>query len=116
MNLDIRTRLNIRHALRRDEHKLPTDGLPRGAHQHPHANVAIDIVHEDVKLVQTANRRAHGLPEREEETDCGKGLFAAREGLGLPALVRVARFVRLDFEVESFVVVVDDEGAAETAC
>jgi hypothetical protein len=48
VNLNVRPQRNIPHALRRDEDELPADGPPGRLYHHAHANVTIDVVHEDI--------------------------------------------------------------------
>lgn len=77
--------LDVIHRLRRDEDELAANGALRSLNDHAHAALAVDAVHEDVaiyvsksvwsnkavylQLVEAADRRAHGVPESEKETD-----------------------------------------------
>ena len=57
--------LDIVHALRRDEDKLPAHTPPGRLDHHRHTRRAIHTVHEDIKFVQTADGRTHGFPDTE---------------------------------------------------
>ena len=37
--------------------------------------------HKDIKLIQASERRLHGIPETEDETDSGEGPFSPRQRL-----------------------------------
>lgn len=113
MNTNIIAELNIVHALRRDENELPTDRPACDLDQHAHAGGAVDRVHEDVELVEAADRAAHGLPDGQQQADGGEGLFAAGQGLGPAARVGLLGQVGLDFDVKLFSLVVHDDAAAE---
>lgn len=78
MDFDVRSELDVAHALGRDEDELPALGPSSRMNHHAHADVSVDVVHEDVttevnrhrrvresnlQLIQTANGRAHCLPE-----------------------------------------------------
>jgi len=52
---NIVSKLSGGHALRADENELSADTVPRSFNHHPHADVPVDIVHEDVKLVQASD-------------------------------------------------------------
>jgi hypothetical protein len=81
MNSNIISMADIAHSLWGDEYELPTDRLPSSLYNHPHADIAIDAVHEhittksqrslynrreyNVQLVQATNWRAHSLPQRQ---------------------------------------------------
>lgn len=107
--------LHIAHTLRRDENELPSHRSPRRLNHHAHALRAVDRVHENVKLVQTADGTAHGLPDGEQQAYGGEGLFASAQCLCLAARVGLLGHVRLDFDVEFLAFVVDDDAAAELA-
>jgi len=77
MDFNVGAQLNIRHALRSDENELPAHTSSRSLNHHFHADIAIDIIHENVELVQAPDGRSHGLPKREEQTNGAEGLFAA---------------------------------------
>jgi len=65
VNTDVVAELDIVHALRRDQDELPANRPPGNLDQHAHACGAVDRVHEDVELVEAADRAAHGLPDGE---------------------------------------------------
>jgi hypothetical protein len=113
VNTNIIAKLHIIHALRRDEDKLPPHRPPSNLDQHAHAGGAVDRVHEDVELVEAADRAAHGLPDGEQQADGGEGLFAAGQRLGPAARVGLLGQVGLDFDVELLALVVHDDAAAE---
>ena len=115
MNLDIISQFDIIHRLGRDENELAADGATRGLDHHGHAGGAVDAVHEDVELVETADGRAHGFPDAQEQTDGGERFLASAEGFRLAARVRDFGQVRLDADVEHAVRVVHDDAAPEVA-
>jgi hypothetical protein len=82
-------------------------------YQHLGADGPIDIVHEDVKLIQAPQRRAHCFPHGEEQTNVGKGLLATREGLCVPHRRSLLRLVRLNLNVQRFSFVVEEQLAPE---
>lgn len=92
----ITPKLHIRHALRRNEDELPRHTSACSLDHHLHANIAIHIIHEDVKFVKAADRRSHGFPEREKKADRAEGLLASAKRLGLTAGGRGAGNVGLD--------------------
>jgi len=115
MHTNILSHLHIAHALRRDQNKLPAHTASCGLNHHTHTLRAIHRIHENVKLVQTADGAAHGLPDRQQQTDGGERFLAAGEGLRFAAGVGLFGHVGLDFDVEFFAFVVDDHTAAELA-
>jgi hypothetical protein len=115
MHTNILPHLHIAHTLRRDQNKLPANTPPRRLNHHTHTLRAIHRIHKNVELVQTADGAAHGLPDRQQQTDSGERFLAARESLRFAAGVGLFGHVGLDFDVEFFVLVVDDDAAAEFA-
>lgn len=115
MNLDIISKLHIIHRLRRDEDELLRDGCPSSLDHHAHADIAVDLVHEDIEFVQTSDRTAHGIPEREEQANRGEGFLATRECLGLPSTAAFAGGVWLNVDLQCPVRVADYEVASEVA-
>lgn len=115
MNTNIIAKLHVVHALRRDQNELPAHRPPSNLDQHAHAGGAVDRVHEDVELVEAADRAAHGLPDGEQQTDGGEGLFAAGKRLGPAAGVGLFGQVGLDFDIELLALVVHNDAAAELA-
>lgn len=113
VDTNIITKLHIVHALRRDQNELSPHRPPSNLDQHAHAGGAVDRVHEDVELVETADRAAHGLPDGEQQADGGEGLFAAGQSLGPAAGIGLFGQVGLDFDVELLALVVHDDAAAE---
>ena len=115
MHTYILAHLHIAHALRRDQNKLPAHTPPRRLNHHTHTLRAIDRVHEYVKLVQTTDGTAHGLPDSEQQADGTERLLAAGKRLGFAARVGLFGHVGLDFDVELLALVVDNDAAAELA-
>jgi hypothetical protein len=85
VNTHIVAHLDIAHALRRDQNELPAHGPPRSLNHHAHAGSAVDRVHENIELVQTADGAAHGFPDRKQQADSGEGLLASGQSLRLAA-------------------------------
>jgi hypothetical protein len=106
-DLDIRRVVHIVHRLRRDEDELSSNRPSRSLNDHLHTAFAVDTVHEDIKLVQAADRGAHGIPQCKQETDRGIRLLTTRERLCLPAVATSFCDVRLDVDVEKLILVVD---------
>ena len=77
MNPNIIPHLDIIHRLGGNQHELPAHTPPRSLDHQGHTGSPIDTIHEDVEFVKTADRRAHSLPDGEEEADGGEGFFAA---------------------------------------
>ena len=69
VNLDVCAELDISHGLRRDENELTTHGTACSSDHHSPTNVAIDVIHEDVELVQASDGRTHRFPDGEQEAD-----------------------------------------------
>jgi hypothetical protein len=66
MNLDIILDLNIIHALRRNKHKLSRDRPSRRLNHHPHTDIAIDLIHENIEFVKATDGTTHGFPKGEQ--------------------------------------------------
>lgn len=106
-DLDIIRRMHAPHRPGRDEDELLANGISRRFDHFPHADFAVDAVHENVELIQTSDRRSHGIPQREKKADCGEGFFAAGQGFGFAAFAAFG-WVGLDLEVEFLFLVVGE--------
>lgn len=74
-----------------------------------------EVIKERLQFVQAADRGAHGIPQRKQETDGGVRLFTTRQRLRLPAIAASFCDVRLHVNVEEAILVVDAERATELA-
>lgn len=119
MYLHVVANIHVVHALRRNENELPPDRSPRSLDHQPHTLRPVDAVHEDVEFIQAPDRRAHRFPDAEKQTNSREGLLATRESLRFATdaviLIGLLREIRLDRDVELFVLVVHDNIAAEIA-
>jgi hypothetical protein len=95
-NLDTSSLNNIVHRLRRNEDELAADRTSCSLNDHVHTPLTVDAVHEDVEFVKAADRRAHGVPKREQQTHGRVRFLAARECLRLPAISALLHNVRLN--------------------
>lgn len=113
MNAHILAQLHIAHTLRRDQNELPPHRPPSSLNHHSHARGAVDGVHENVELIETADRTAHGFPDGKQQADGGERLLTSRQSLSLSARVGLLGHVRFDFDIELLAVVVNDDAATE---
>lgn len=115
VNHHIIRRIHIAHRLRRDQNELSPHTPPRSLNHQAHTLRPVHAVHEHVKLIQTADRRAHGLPDTQQQADRRKRLLASGEGLGLTTCVRGAVDIGLDGDFELLLRVREHHSPAEVA-
>jgi len=115
VNLHIILDLDIVHRLRRDQHVLPAYRRSGSVNHHPHTDITIDLIHENVEFIETADWTAHSLPKRKQQTYGGKRLLATRKSFGLTATTTFSGCIWLDFDFQRAVFVFDFEVTAEIA-
>lgn len=113
VNLHVVTQSDIAHGLRRDQDELPAHSTPSRLNHHGHALCTVDAVHEDIKLIQAADRRTHGFPDTEQQADGRERLFTATERLGLTTGVGHPRLVWFDCNVQCLVLMIEEDTSAE---
>jgi hypothetical protein len=106
---------HVAHTLRRDENELPPYALPCSLNHHFHTGRAIHVVHEDIELIQAADRRSHSLPNRQQQADRRERLLATGERLGLAPCIGNLGEVGLDFDIQGLAAVIHDDAATELA-
>ncbi|KAG9526718.1 DNA repair protein Rad18, partial [Aureobasidium melanogenum] len=105
----------LAHGLWRNEHELSANRPTSSLNHHLHTDFSVRTVHKDIKLIKTANRRTHGLPDGEQKANGREGLFSTRKSLGLTAFVAVLRDVRFDADVKRLVDMMDQNATTEVA-
>jgi hypothetical protein len=101
------------HGLRCDQNVLTTNCAPSSLDHHLHTNVAVDTVHENIELIETPYRRAHGIPKCKQKADCREGLFSARKRFGWSSTAIGHGDVGFNVNLELLVEMIDREIPSE---
>jgi hypothetical protein len=105
----------LAHSLRCDEDELPTYRPTSSPDHHLHTDLSVRAVHENIKLIKTADGRSHGFPDGKQQADCRERLLSTRKSLGLTAFVTVLRHVRFDTDIQHLIRVIDKKATTEVA-
>ena len=114
-NLDINSRIDTTHRLRRNQDELLAHRTSSRLNHHSHTDLPIDRIHEDVKFIETANRRAHCIPQRKQQADGRKRLLTTRKRHRLASFILLQSVIWLDFQIQFLFLVVCQQLAPETA-